>query len=68
MIALTSVLVTDKSVEGKRAYGWANCALLAEKSDDGLNSAQLYNADNYRLFALAAFFDRTWWNAAGQKS
>ncbi|CAL5871881.1 uncharacterized protein PFLUO_LOCUS6135 [Penicillium psychrofluorescens] len=60
--------IVDKLTPGgNRAYGWANCALLASKSDEGVKSAQLYNADNYRLFALAVFFDRTWWNAQGQK-
>lgn len=52
---------------GSLAYGWGNCANLANNDDEADRALQLKNADNYRLFALAAFFDRVEWDAHGRK-
>ncbi|KAL4936508.1 hypothetical protein BDV06DRAFT_227833 [Aspergillus oleicola] len=54
--------ITDKTVDGEAGYGWANTAAIA-----GLRGGPLQNADNYRVFATAVFFDRVKWDAYGTK-
>ncbi|KAL4958841.1 uncharacterized protein BDV14DRAFT_206227 [Aspergillus stella-maris] len=54
--------ITDKTVDGVAGYGWANTAAIADAQ-----FGPLQNADNYRVFATAVFFDRVKWDADGTK-
>ena len=63
---LTLCLVHDLKIEGQSAYGWANCAKLADNTKKVGEAPQLKNADNYRLFALAVFLNRVSWNSYGK--
>ncbi|KAL4966698.1 uncharacterized protein BDV14DRAFT_198821 [Aspergillus stella-maris] len=55
--------IGDQKVAGKPAYGWINTVTLA--AIEGGNPVK--NADNYRVFATAVFFDRVTWTAEGTK-
>ena len=59
---ISAMVVTDKTVDGVAGYGWANTAAIADAQ-----FGPLQNADNYRVFATAVFFDRVNWDADGTK-
>ena len=43
-------IVTDEYINGQKAYGWPQCAILGTNVPD----QALTNADNYHYFAVAA--------------
>lgn len=59
--ANTSVVVDVRGADNKKAYGFDKCkALPNDKKDD--------NADNYKVFATAAYLDEIDWSTGVKPS